>query len=453
MLWTAVDFWIVLGGALAGLACALPGTLLVLRKMSMMGDAISHAVLPGIVLAYFVSRTRAGPGMLIGAVLAGLTAALLTQWLQRKGNVEEGASMGIIFTLMFAAGILLLESPAFGRFVNLDLDCVLFGAVEFLPLAARAPFPPYAPWPVVFLFLVFLGNLALVGLLIKEFQLCCFDTDHAHALGLRPQRMHLLLMVMTAVTSVFAFEVVGSILVVAMLIVPAACARLYTDRLGTTFALACGFAVLFAVSGHWAATEIPHWFGAVDTSSAGSMAAAGGVFFLASAMLSPRYGVLFLRRHRHRLARQTQAEDFLGRLYRAEELERAPGVPLAAAEIKRLPRRDRMSLRDLLRQGYIDVRRGQVELTHAGFRAGAELLRRHRLWEGYLLENTATPRDHLHLSAEQLEHVTPPRLREQLAEALGDPRLDPSGHRIPSTDLVGGETLQDEPPGSSNAAS
>jgi len=437
-IWTSTDLWIVLAGALAGIACVLPGTFLVLRRMSMMGDAISHAVLPGIAIAFFFSHSRGGPWLFAGAVSAGVFSAVLTQILHRQGQVEEGASMGVVFTLMFAAGILLLDSPWIGAYVDLDLDCVLFGAVELVPLEPSSVWLPGVPEPVARLAMVVVLNLLGVALLYKEWKLSSFDPELAKSLGFRPNLLHLLLMIMTAVTAVYCFEIVGSILVIAMLIVPTACARLLTDRLLPTLLISAALAVLFAVAGHAAAMEIPPWFGYMDTSSAGGMSAVGGFVLLLLVVLAPRHGLLRNSAHRRHLARRTLAEDLLANLYRRAELD------VKLREPPPLPPKTRPILAYLKKLGYVNMAAGGPELTHNGFLAGAELLRRHRLWEGWLHEHTFTPMEHLHLSAEALEHVTTPELRERLAEEILDARRDPSGRRIPGLELTGGETVQAE---------
>lgn len=433
--WTAVDIWIVTAGALAGITCVIPGTFLLLRRMSMMGDAISHAVLPGIAIAFVISQSRGGPALLLGAILAGILSAVLTQLLHSRGEVEESASMGVVFTLMFAAGLLLLNSPMVGRHVDLDLDCVLFGAVELVPLEAPPAWMPGVPAPVARLSVVLLLNLSLLLLLYKEWKLSSFDPALCDALGFSTQTLHMLLMSVTAITAVYCFEIVGSILVIAMLIVPVACARMFTDRLAPTLLIGGGFSIASAVLGHLAALEVPRALGFVDTSSAGAMAAAGGGLFILSVVFAPRHGLLRKALHRRHLARMTLEEDLLGQLYRHAELDDPRPVPALVAGGDRL---HRQVVSRMKQRGYLD---DAQTLTHKGFLAGAELLRRHRLWEEWLHANTATALDHLHMPAAALEHVTGPALRERLAEDLGQPRTDPTGRRIPNQELEGHETV------------
>lgn len=294
MTWFPIDTWIVVTGALAAVACALVGNFLVLRQMSMMGDAISHAVLPGLAIAFLVTGTRASLGMFIGAAVVGVLTALFTQWVSHWGQVDRGASMGIVFTSLFAAGLLLIVQAA--DHVDLDPGCVLYGALELAPLDTVTLFPGGLSLEVPRAALVLTGvavlNLAVILLLFKELRLSAFDPGLATSLGISANLMHYLLMTLVAVTTVAAFEAVGSILVIAMLIVPPATAYLLTDRLPVMIALSAGFAVLCAGLGHLAALLVPGVLGFRGTSTAGMMAVVAGLVFLIVALAAPRYGIL-----------------------------------------------------------------------------------------------------------------------------------------------------------------
>ncbi len=434
MNWDATDAWIVAAGSLAGIACALPGTFLLLRRMSMMGDAISHAVLPGIAIAFLLTGQRSGPALSLGAVAAGLLAAFLTRVLQRAGEVEEGASIGVVFTLLFAGGLLLLEQA--GHYVDLDLDCVLFGLVELVPLAPPLPGLPGVPAPVIRLLLVALANALCVSLLYKEWKLTSFDPQLAAALGFAPAQMHYLLMVLTAVTTVHCFEMVGSILVIAMLIVPAACARLLSDRLGPTLLWACLLAALSAPLGHLGASSLPRLVGLPSTLSSGGMAVASGLLFALTVLLAPRHGLLRRWLHQRHLHLLTLEQDLLLNLLRAADSNHPmtrEGLRARVAD----PRRLRAALARLHRRGLLEA----DELTHKGMLAAASLLRGHRLWESWLHEHTPLAIDHLHHPAERLEHVTDASLRERLAGEIGDRHTDPMGRPIPPDVSAGPETL------------
>ena len=286
MSWFAFDTWIVVVGALCAMACALPGCFLVLRQMSMMGDAISHAVLPGLAVAFLVTGSRASLGMFIGAAIIGVLTAVFTQWISTWGKVERGASMGIVFTSLFAVGLILIVQAA--DHVDLDPGCVLYGAIELTPLDVVAEATAFGvlleiPRSAVVLGIVATLNLMIILIFYKEFKISAFDPELAESLGFHPGRMHYLLMVMVAVTTVAAFEAVGSIIVIAMLIVPAATAYLLTNRLGTMLALSVLLGIVAAGAGHLMAITVPEWFGFRDTSTSGMMAVASG-FLLGGAV-------------------------------------------------------------------------------------------------------------------------------------------------------------------------
>ncbi|MBC2593237.1 metal ABC transporter permease [Ruficoccus amylovorans] len=295
MNWYAYDTWIVIIGALCAIAAALPGTFLVLRRMSMMGDAISHAVLPGLAVAFLVTGTRASLAMFAGAAIVGVLTAVFTQWISSWGKVDRGASMGIVFTTLFAFGLLLIVQAA--DHVDLDPGCVLYGAIELTPLDVLADIEVGGilleiPRAAVVLGAVAVVNLLLIVSLYKEYKISAFDPDLATTQGVNAGLMHYLLMTQVAVTTVASFEAVGSIIVIAMLIVPAATAHLLTDRLGLMLVLATGFGALSSFVGHVLALWLPPLMGFAGTTTSGMMAVATGLFFLLAWLFSPRYGVV-----------------------------------------------------------------------------------------------------------------------------------------------------------------
>ncbi|MBL4699967.1 MAG: metal ABC transporter permease, partial [Phycisphaeraceae bacterium] len=219
------DFWIIVAALLSALSCALLGNFLVLRRMSMMGDAISHAVLPGLAAAFLITGSRDSFTMFIGAAIVGVLTAVLTEWIHSLGKVEHSASMGVVFTSLFALGLVLIVQAA--DHVDLDAQCVLYGAIELIP-----SFDPFEiPQAVITLSLVFGIVLTFVLVFYKELKITAFDPQLATTLGINATFMHYLLMSLIAMTTVACFESVGSILVIAMLIVPAASAFLLTERL------------------------------------------------------------------------------------------------------------------------------------------------------------------------------------------------------------------------------
>ncbi len=282
------DVPVLAAGVLASLACAVVGVFLVLRRMSLMGDAISHAVLPGIVAGFLLAGTMQSLPIFLGAAAVGVLTALFTQLIHRAARIEPGAAMGVVFTVLFALGVIMLEGAAGGR-AHLDADCVLYGQMEHVlwitppdSLAAIFTWQTWSTFPrqIVSLAIVLMLNLAVVALLFKELRLSAFDPGMASAQGINPHLMHYLLMTLTAITVVAAFEAVGSILVVAMLIVPPLAAHLLTNRLVTMLLVAMLFALLASVSGYGAAV----W---IDTNAAGMIGVALGALLLVVGLLVP----------------------------------------------------------------------------------------------------------------------------------------------------------------------
>lgn len=433
MSWYEIDSWIVVTGVLCAAACALPGAILVLRRMSMMGDAISHAVLPGIAVAFLITQSRAPLSMFVGAAIIAVITALLVQWIRELGKTDGGTAMGIVFTTLFAIGIILMRQTA--DKVHLDADCVLYGVIEDAAGAMLTIAGVTLPRPVWVNGGMFLLNLFLIVLLYKEFKISAFDPALASTLGINARLMHYLLMIMTAATAVAAFESVGTILVIAMLIVPAATAYLLTERFGVMLLLSVAIGMVAAALGHVSAITVPTWFGFSDTVTAGMMACMSGVIFAVVWLVAPRHGMISKAMARLWLAQRIIREDVLGILYRAEELQQQRGAPMAQLTLYRTLGtggwRGRLALWTLSRRDRITRAVDGYQLTDAGRQQAHGLIRSHRLWESVLHKHLHLPQDHVHAPAERLEHVTGPTLQEQLDQTAERPTRDPQGRRIP----------------------
>jgi manganese/zinc/iron transport system permease protein len=273
-------------------ACALPGLFLVLRRMALMSDAISHTVLLGIVLAFFLTRNIASPLLIVGAAAMGVATVALVEVLRRTRLVREDASIGLVFPALFSIAVILITRYA-GN-VHLDVDAVLLGEIAFAPFRrvdiAGVDLGPRAVWVMGGVLLL---NAAFIALLYKELKLSTFDPDLAAALGFSPLLLHYTFMSLVSITAVGAFDAVGSILVVALMIAPPATAYLLTDRLPRMLLLSVLVAAAAAVAGFWTA-----WY--VDASIAGSMATAGGVLFTLAFLFAPERGIISVRRRRER---------------------------------------------------------------------------------------------------------------------------------------------------------
>ncbi|MEM7723069.1 MAG: metal ABC transporter permease [Pseudomonadota bacterium] len=283
----------ILIGTLAAIACALPGNFLILRKQALIGDAISHVVLPGIVVAFLITGTIATVPMLIGAGGAALVAVILIEAVKRLGKIEPGAAMGVVFTSLFAGGVLLLEQSDTSR-VHLDVEHALMGNLESLiwlraegwgsliDPAALATLPP----ELLRIAVVAAAVSAQTLIFRRPLKLSTFDENFARALGLPVNAIGLGLVIAAAVAAVAAFDAVGSIIVIAMFICPPAAARLMTNSLTAQVWWSVAFATLSAVLGYVFAGYGPLWFGATNAVSAAGMIATVSGLILALACLA-----------------------------------------------------------------------------------------------------------------------------------------------------------------------
>ncbi len=303
-----IDLPALLLGTLACLSCALLGNFLILRRQALIGDAISHVVLPGIVGGFLIAGSLYPPAILLGALVAALLAVALITLVRRVGRVEEGAAMGVVFTTLFAGGVVMLEQ-ADTRRVHLDVEHTLYGNLEgtiWLGPTGWSDLLDAAHWAslpieIKTLAVVTLIIFVLIVLLFKELRIVTFDAGLAKALGFRPGLLDAGLMAAVAVAAVASFQAVGSILVIAMFICPAACARMLTDRLSTQIGLSMVFAVLSGVTGYFLGAFAPALLGLDEAVSASGMIAVMAGLFQTSAMLfAPRHGAVAQAFARHR---------------------------------------------------------------------------------------------------------------------------------------------------------
>lgn len=290
------ELQIVLIAALAAAACALPGVFLVLRRMVLMCDAISHVVLFGIVLIFFVVKDLDSPFLAVGAAVTGLVTVVLVEALARTGRVKKDAAIGIVFPIFFSAAIIMVSRKA-GQ-VHLDTDSVLLGELVFAPFNRfnfnGTDLGPKGLWSMA---VIFIANAGLITLFYKELKLATFDTGLAASLGFAPAAVHYGLMAMVSITAVEAFDVVGSILVVAMMVAPAASAWLLTDNLLRMLLISVGLGVVGAMGGYWMSYQL-------DASIAGCMATMLGIIFACTWLAAPQRGFISLamRRRRQKVA-------------------------------------------------------------------------------------------------------------------------------------------------------
>lgn len=282
-------------GTLAAIACALPGNFLLLRRQALIGDAISHVVLPGIVVAFLITGVVAAVPMMLGAAGAAIVAVVMIEAIRRLGKIEPGAAMGVTFTAMFAGGVLLLEQSDTST-VHLDVEHALFGNLESLIWLDATGWASLLDWDALTYLPVELPRLLIVLIVVTLFiwvfwrplKLSTFDAGFAQSMGISTGPLGFALVIVAALAAVAAFDAVGSIIVIAMFICPPAAARLMTNSLGTQIAWSTLFAALSAVVGYVLAGYGPLWIGAENSvSAAGMIAVVSGVILALAAMFGP----------------------------------------------------------------------------------------------------------------------------------------------------------------------
>jgi manganese/zinc/iron transport system permease protein len=270
--------------SIVAVACAIPGTFLVLRKMALISDAISHSILPGLVLGFFITHDLNSPLLIIMAALSGVVTVVLVEFIQKTKLVKEDTAIGLVFPVLFSIGVIMIAKNA--NDVHLDTDAILLGELAFAPfdrfLVDGSDLGPKSLWIIGTILLITIG---LLFAFFKELKISTFDAGLATALGFSPIMIHYGLMSVASITIVGSFDAVGAILVVALMIAPAATAYLLTDNLKRMLGLSVIFGVFSAIAGYWLA----HW---LDASISGSMTTILGIVFLIVYLFAPKRGLI-----------------------------------------------------------------------------------------------------------------------------------------------------------------
>jgi manganese/zinc/iron transport system permease protein len=270
--------------SIVAIACAIPGTFLVLRKMALISDAISHSILPGLVLGFFITHDLNSPLLIIMAALSGVVTVVLVEFIQKTKLVKEDTAIGVVFPVLFSIGVIMIAKNA--NDVHLDTDAILLGELAFAPfdrfLFDGFDLGPKSLWIIGTILLITIG---LLFAFFKELKISTFDAGLATALGFSPIMIHYGLMSVASITIVGSFDAVGAILVVALMIAPAATAYLLTDNLKKMLGLSVIFGVFSAIAGYWLA----HW---LDASISGSMTTILGILFLLVYLFAPKRGLI-----------------------------------------------------------------------------------------------------------------------------------------------------------------
>lgn len=385
-------YWpMVLQGAMVAVALGLIGCFLVVRGMSLLGDALSHSVLPGIVLGYLIGGALSSPWILIGATLIGIFASVLVQAVQDHSRVKEDASLGITFTTLFAIGVVMVNQI---DGVDLDPGCVLYGNLEYFVKVTDTIHA--GVWPMM-------GILAAIVLCLfvfyRQVVLCTFDPGLAVSLGIPARVIHYVMMGVLSLTIVASFEAVGAILAVALLILPGATARLWTDRMSHMLFIAAAHGLVSTLLGYW--LSHPQ---VLQTSAGGAICTAGFGLFILSWLISPHHGLLPRWRHRARFLKTIAAENLLKTIGELSTGDHAVPLTRLREELHTPERSLRHAIRLATERQWLRVDGQSLALTTTGRDRFDRLQRAHVLWEQYLHQQVGLPEDHVHDAAEWIEH-------------------------------------------------
>jgi manganese/zinc/iron transport system permease protein len=279
------SMWIALMGLFVTTACGLVGNYLILRRMALVGDAISHSILPGLVIAFLVAQTRSSTAMFIGALVAGILTTIIIEIIHKKSRVKQDAAIGIAFTTLFAIGVILIS--LYASKIDLDQECVLYGEIAFVPLEPIVTIAEMnlGPLPVVRMGIITLMTATFILIFYKQLLVSSFDPGLASSLGINASVVHYGLMCWLSVVVVSAFESVGAILVVAMLIMPGATASLISQRLPVIMVLTMVDAALSSILG----IHLASW---LDCSTAGAMVVMATILFCLAWIFGPVDGLI-----------------------------------------------------------------------------------------------------------------------------------------------------------------
>jgi len=354
---TNAQIEIQLIASLVAIACAIPGTFLVLRKMAMISDAISHSILPGIVVGFFITQDLNSPLLILLAALTGIITVVMVEYIQKTGLVKEDTAIGLVFPTLFSIGVILIAKNA--NDVHLDVDAVLLGELAFAPfdrlIISGTDIGPKA--------LYIIGTILIISIVLliafyKELKVSTFDAGLAASLGFSPAIMHYGLMSVSSITTVGAFDAVGAILVVALMIAPAATAYLLTTNLKRMLAYAIGFGIFAAISGYWLAH-------ALDASIAGSITTMLGLIFFIIYLFAPSKGIVAILYREKQQRTEVSLLTFLLHLKNHSE-ERERHVNHLNEHINWQKVRSKTVLDLALKNNMVSIKNNIVSLTEKG---------------------------------------------------------------------------------------
>lgn len=411
--------YVTIGSVLLASSSAVVGCFTLLRKRALVGDAVAHAVLPGVCLAFIVSGTKNPLILLSGAFVTGWLSLVLIDYITSRSRIKEDTAIGLVLSVFFGIGILLLTSIQHsGNAAQSGLDKFLFGKAASL----------------VGEDLIVFGAVAVLLLITtivfyKELKLLCFDETFAKSIGFPVRSLELLLTTLTVFAVVVGIQAVGVVLMAAMLITPAAAARFWTERLGVMLVLAAVIGAFSGISGAFVSYTAP----AMPTGP--WIVLIVSMVAILSFAFAPKRGWVarMLRRRRNKI--QILEENLLKLFYQLGEQHEDYFSNRTLDNIltrRNIPKRQALAgLAKLKRQGYIKRHPDGWALTREGEIRGKRVVRLHRLWELYLTQYLQLASDHVHEDAETIEHIITPELEQKLMEELNYPALDPHHTKIP----------------------
>ncbi len=401
----------LIASALVGVMCGALGSFIVLRNMALIGDALAHAILPGVVVAFlFVGYSAIG--FFTGAVLAGLITAIGITWIQQNVKTKNDAAIGIVFTAMFSIGVIGISTISHDEGVHLDLKDFLFGNVlgvynEDLILTAS----------------ICAYLLICVYIFYRYLFVTTFQEVIAETMGISVQVIHYFLMLMLSFAVVASLQTVGVIQVVAMLITPASTALLLSNRLKKVIIIAGFLGLISAILGLILAII---W----STAPGPMMAIVATVFYLLAVFFSPSKGLLFKRINRLKQRKMIQMEDILKQSWKLG-LEGKVSFEKLADKLGYTGQTLKKQVNALQRKGLLQLNNAVIQLTDTGIEEANRLVRAHRLWETYLVNKIGLTEEQIHEEAEKYEHLLSADLVDEVDRALDFPSQDPHGSPIP----------------------
>ncbi len=417
--------YVLAGTILLGISAGALGCFAILRRRALVGDAVAHAILPGVCLAFIVAGGKDPFMLIIGAFIFGLLSMVTMDFITRNSRIAPDAAIGMVLSVFFGLGVVLLTFiQSTGYIDQSGLDDFLFGqAAAMVGTDVRV-----------------FGGLSLLILVLlimayKELKLVSFDIPFARSIGYPVKRMEFLLALLMVMTITAGIQAVGVVLMAAMLIIPAAAARYWTDSLRVMLVIAAGVGAFSGITGSFMSFTAP----AMPTGP--WMVVSAALMFLISFLLAPGRGEIARHVQRKKLSFKIACENILKTIYSLEEADGRTDRVRTCGELakkRHIPERKLQKvLTSLLKKGLIAWYRGNPDgyvLTVTGRDEAQRLVRVHRLWEQYLNQQLHIAEDHVHEDAESMEHLITSDIEDQLRRSLGSPALDPHKSKIPYKD-------------------